>query len=88
MTATTGRRSCARFELGDGRAGPARAIWPTWRRRDQGRSSKRIDRFRTLVLQGREDGPERSVSYHNLNAGKRCIAIDIRRPKGERLYCD
>src|ERR1700689_5003392 len=46
-------------------------------------SSKRIDPVRTLgPFKDGKTGPERSVSYHNLNAGKRCIAVDIRRPEG------
>ncbi len=49
-------------------------------------SSKRIDPVRTLgPFKDGKTGPERSVSYHNLNAGKRCIAIDIRRPEGRAL---
>jgi benzylsuccinate CoA-transferase BbsF subunit len=49
-------------------------------------SSKRIDPVRTLgPFKDGKTGPERSVSYHNLNAGKRCIAIDIRRPEGREI---
>ena len=49
-------------------------------------SSKRIDPVRTLgPFKDGKTGPERSISYHNLNAGKRCIAIDIRRPEGREL---
>ena len=49
-------------------------------------SSKRIDPVRTLgPFKDGKMGPERSVSYHNLNAGKRCIAIDIRRPEGREI---
>jgi benzylsuccinate CoA-transferase BbsF subunit len=49
-------------------------------------SSKRIDPVRTLgPFKDGKFGPERSVSYHNLNAGKRCIAIDIRRPEGREI---
>jgi benzylsuccinate CoA-transferase BbsF subunit len=49
-------------------------------------SSKRIDPVRTLgPFKDGKAGPERSVSYHNLNAGKRCIAIDIRRPEGREI---
>ncbi len=49
-------------------------------------SSRRIDPVRTLgpFKDGRY-GPERSVSYHNLNAGKRCITLDIRKPQGHDL---
>ena len=49
-------------------------------------SSKRIDPVRTLgPFKDGKTGPERSVSYHNLNAGKRCIAIDIRKPEGREI---
>jgi benzylsuccinate CoA-transferase BbsF subunit len=49
-------------------------------------SSKRIDPVRTLgPFKDGKTGHERSVSYHNLNAGKRCIAIDIRRAEGREI---
>src|SRR5260370_41870953 len=49
-------------------------------------SSKRIDPVRTLgPFKDGKTGPERSISYHNLNAGKRCIAIDIRRVEGREI---
>jgi len=49
-------------------------------------SSKRIDPVRTLgPFKDGKMGPERSISYHNLNAGKRCVAIDIRRPEGREI---
>jgi benzylsuccinate CoA-transferase BbsF subunit len=49
-------------------------------------SFKRIDPVRTLgPFKDGKTGPERSVSYHNLNAGKRCIAIDIRRLEGREI---
>src|SRR5260370_35273446 len=49
-------------------------------------SSKRIDPVRTLgPFKDGKTGPERSVAYHNLNAGKRCVAIDIRRPEGREI---
>ena len=49
-------------------------------------SSKRIDPVRTLgPFKDGKTGSERSVSYHNLNAGKRCVAIDIRRHDGREL---
>lgn len=49
-------------------------------------SSRRIDPVRTLgPFKDGQYGPERSVSYHNLNAGKRCIALDIRKPQGREL---
>ena len=49
-------------------------------------SSRRIDPVRTLgPFKDGRSGPERSVSYHNLNAGKRCITLDIRNAKGREL---
>jgi crotonobetainyl-CoA:carnitine CoA-transferase CaiB-like acyl-CoA transferase len=49
-------------------------------------SSKRIDPVRTLgPFKDGKTGAERSVSYHNLNAGKRCITLDIRHPKGREI---
>jgi benzylsuccinate CoA-transferase BbsF subunit len=49
-------------------------------------SSKRIDPVRTLgPFKDGKMAPERSVSYHNLNARKRCIAIDIRHAKGREI---
>jgi benzylsuccinate CoA-transferase BbsF subunit len=49
-------------------------------------SSKRIDPVRTLgPFKDGKMGPERSVSYHNLNAGKRCITIDLRKEEGREL---
>jgi benzylsuccinate CoA-transferase BbsF subunit len=49
-------------------------------------SSRRIDPVRTLgPFKDGKSGPERSVSYHNLNAGKRCITLDIRKPEGREL---
>ena len=49
-------------------------------------SFKHIDPVRTLgPFKDGKTGPERSVSYHNLNAGKRCVAIDIRRPEGREI---
>jgi len=49
-------------------------------------SSRRIDPVRTLgPFKDGRSGPERSVSYHNLNAGKRCITLDIRKPEGREL---
>ncbi len=49
-------------------------------------SSKRIDPVRTLgPFKDGKMGPERSVSYHNLNAGKRCITLDLRKPKGREI---
>jgi len=49
-------------------------------------SSRRIDPVRTLgPFKDGKMGPERSVSYHNLNAGKRCIALDMRKPQGRLL---
>ncbi len=49
-------------------------------------SSRRIDPVRTLgPFKDGRSGPERSVSYHNLNAGKQCITLDIRKPQGRDL---
>jgi benzylsuccinate CoA-transferase BbsF subunit len=49
-------------------------------------SSKRIDPVRTLgPFKDGKMGPERSVSYHNLNAGKRCITVDLRKPEGREV---
>lgn len=49
-------------------------------------SSRRIDPVRTLgPFKDGRSGAERSVSYHNLNAGKRCITLDIRKPEGRAL---
>src|SRR3984893_11244710 len=49
-------------------------------------SSRRIDPVRTLgPFKDGRSGPERRVSYHNLNAGKRCISLDIRKPEGREL---
>ncbi len=49
-------------------------------------SSRRIDPVRTLgPFKDGRPGPERSVSYHNLNAGKRCITLDIRKPDGRKV---
>jgi len=49
-------------------------------------SARRIDPLRTLgpFKDGRV-GRERSVSYHNLNAGKRSLAINIRNPRGREI---
>lgn len=49
-------------------------------------SSKRIDPVRTLPpFKDGKPGPERTLSYHNLNAGKRCATINIREPRGRDL---
>ncbi|HUA33587.1 MAG TPA: CoA transferase [Candidatus Binataceae bacterium] len=46
-------------------------------------SRKRIDPLRTLgPFKDGKPGLERSVSYHNLNAGKRGLAINIKEPRG------
>jgi benzylsuccinate CoA-transferase BbsF subunit len=46
-------------------------------------SRSRIDPLRTLgPFKDGKPGPERSVSYHNLNAGKRGLAINIKEPRG------
>lgn len=49
-------------------------------------SRRRIDPLRTLgPFKDGKSGPERSVSYHNLNAGKRGIAIDLKQQRGRDL---
>jgi benzylsuccinate CoA-transferase BbsF subunit len=49
-------------------------------------SARRIDPLRTLgPFKDGKPGPERSASYHNLNAGKRSLAIDIRNPAGRAI---
>ncbi len=49
-------------------------------------SRKRIDPLRTLgPFKDGKTGPERSVSYHNLNAGKRGLAINIKEPRGRDI---
>lgn len=46
-------------------------------------SARRIDPLRTLgPFKDGEAGPERSLSYHNLNAGKRSVTLDIASPGG------
>jgi benzylsuccinate CoA-transferase BbsF subunit len=49
-------------------------------------SRGRIDPLRTLgPFKDGKPGPERSVSYHNLNAGKRSVAINLKEPRGRDL---
>jgi benzylsuccinate CoA-transferase BbsF subunit len=49
-------------------------------------SRSRIDPLRTLgPFKNGQPGPERSVSYHNLNAGKRGLAINIKEPRGRDI---
>src|SRR4029077_12182754 len=49
-------------------------------------SRGRIDPLRTLgPFKDGKSGPERSISYHNLNAGKRCVAINLKEPRGRDL---
>ena len=49
-------------------------------------SARRIDPLRTLgPFKDGKPGPERSASYHNLNAGKRSLAIDISNPFGREV---
>jgi benzylsuccinate CoA-transferase BbsF subunit len=49
-------------------------------------SSKRIDPVRTLPpFKDGKPGPERTLSYHNLNAGKRCATINLKEPRGRDL---
>jgi benzylsuccinate CoA-transferase BbsF subunit len=46
-------------------------------------SHGRIDPLRTLgPFKDGKPGPERSVSYHNLNAGKRSVAINLKDARG------
>ncbi len=46
-------------------------------------SRSRIDPLRTLgPFKDGKPGPERSISYHNLNAGKRGLAINMKEPRG------
>ena len=49
-------------------------------------SARRIDPVRTLgPFKDGKASPERSLSYHNLNAGKRCITINMKEPRGREL---
>jgi benzylsuccinate CoA-transferase BbsF subunit len=49
-------------------------------------SRGRIDPLRTLgPFKDGKGGPERSVSYHNLNAGKRGITINLKEPRGREI---
>lgn len=49
-------------------------------------SSSRIDPLRTLgPFKDGIPGPERSVSYHNLNAGKRSITLDLKSEAGRAV---
>ena len=49
-------------------------------------SRGRIDPLRTLgPFKDGKPGPERSISYHNLNAGKRGIAINLKETRGREL---
>lgn len=49
-------------------------------------SSTRIDPLRTLgPFKDGVVGPERSVSYHNLNAGKRSIALNLKRAEAQDI---
>ncbi len=46
-------------------------------------SSRRVDPLRTLgPFKDAKPGLERSISYHNLNAGKRSLTVDIKHPRG------
>jgi benzylsuccinate CoA-transferase BbsF subunit len=46
-------------------------------------SSRRVDPLRTLgPFKDGKPGLERSISYHNLNAGKRSLTVDIKDPRG------
>ena len=49
-------------------------------------SRSRIDPLRTLgPFKDGKPGPERSVSYHNLNAGKRGLAINMKESRGREV---
>jgi|SRR5690348_6695647 len=49
-------------------------------------SRSRIDPLRTLgPFKDGKPGPERSISYHNLNAGKRGLAVNLKEPRGRDL---
>jgi benzylsuccinate CoA-transferase BbsF subunit len=49
-------------------------------------SRGRIDPLRTLgPFKDGKSGPERSVSYHNLNAGKRCVAVNLKETRGRDI---
>ncbi len=46
-------------------------------------SARRVDPLRTLgPFKDGKPGLERSISYHNLNAGKRSITVDLKDPRG------
>ena len=46
-------------------------------------SARRVDPLRTLgPFKDGKPGLERSISYHNLNAGKRSLTVDIKDPRG------
>ncbi len=49
-------------------------------------SRSRIDPLRTLgPFKDGKSGPERSISYHNMNAGKRGLAVNLKQPRGRDL---
>ncbi|HEY6417606.1 MAG TPA: CoA transferase [Candidatus Binataceae bacterium] len=49
-------------------------------------SRSRIDPLRTLgPFKDGKPGPERSISYHNLNAGKRSLAINMKEERGREI---
>ena len=49
-------------------------------------SSRRVDPLRTLgPFKDGKPGLERSISYHNLNAGKRSFTVDIKDPRGREV---
>ena len=49
-------------------------------------SSARVDPLRTLPpFKAGQPGTERSVSYHNHNAGKRSLTVDLKHPQGREL---
>lgn len=52
-------------------------------------STQYVDTARTLApFQGAEPGPENSGLFHNLNAGKRMLTLDLRAPAGYAVALD
>jgi benzylsuccinate CoA-transferase BbsF subunit len=51
-------------------------------------SAKRIDPLRTLgPFKDGQSGPERSLSWHNLNAGKRGLTLNLKHPGAVKAVC-
>jgi benzylsuccinate CoA-transferase BbsF subunit len=49
-------------------------------------SSRRVDPLRTLgPFKDGKPGLERSISYHNLNAGKRSLTVDVKNARGREV---